>query len=84
MTKKYISIVALVVTMLVLTDIVTIVYYNYKVQAMRKQSSFINAAGSFVDSKKKCLDRNGIENKISNGVLQIREVDSYDAIASCS
>lgn len=68
---------------LLLTNIATVILYRHKISEMRASSSFETISKE--DSTfKACLDRNGIENKIEDGHIKIREVDNRSAIGSCA
>lgn len=82
MSKKIFVLFA-VTTILLATNIATVFLYNAKIANLREQSSFIEIANKS-DSLKKCLDRIGVENKLENGKILIREIDSNQAISACS
>ncbi len=82
MNKKVITL-SVAVFVLLSTNIMTVLIYNYRLADLRNQSSFTSVS-NLNESFRACLDRNNIENKIINDKIAIREVDRNQAIAACS
>lgn len=82
MSKKVI-ILSIVSFVLLVTNIATVLIYNYQIFDLRNQSSFVEIANGS-KSFKECLDRSGVENKMTDGKILIREIDGNLAISACS
>lgn len=75
----------LAVTVLLLTNVLTIIFYNRTISSLKEQSSFTPISpDANAESLKQCLDRAGIDYKIEDDKIRIREVEQNDAISHCS
>lgn len=81
---KNIRLLYLIILFLLITNVVTLTYYNYRINSMRSSSSYKRITDASNESFKNCLKNNGIDFMTNETDLMIREVDINPAVARCS